>query len=78
MTTMSITFNDKSLIPAIKQLLSRLPDVKNITVSQDKASEDFFTEEDYAKIKLGRKQIAEGKGKRCKTVEESLRHFDLL
>jgi hypothetical protein len=66
MTTMSITFDNPQLMPALEQLIRHLRGVTHITVS----STDTAAEIPNSATQTAIKELRTGQGFRCKNVEE--------
>jgi hypothetical protein len=65
MVTMSITFDNPAILPALEALIANLQGVKDVTVSDDNIT-DVPNAETYAAIQ----ELRAGKGIRCKSIDE--------
>ncbi|MDR2448455.1 MAG: hypothetical protein LBD52_00660 [Prevotellaceae bacterium] len=65
MVTMNITFDNPTILPALEELITNLKGVKEVTVSDDNATE-IPNAETCAAIQ----ELRAGKGIKCKNIDD--------
>jgi hypothetical protein len=65
MVTMNITFDNLTILPALEELITNLKGIKEVTISDDSA-----TEMPNAATRAAIQELRAGKGIKCKNIDD--------